>query len=81
VTFVWSALPATFAGIVLGALAWRAGGFNWIVAAAAGVIAFAVAAVLFPIGFEDARPFLAFLAGLTAIAVREFLILAGVLQR
>jgi hypothetical protein len=47
--------------------------------AAAGVIAFAVAALLLPFGLEDARPYLAFLAGLIAIAVREVLIRARIL--
>jgi hypothetical protein len=60
-------------------MAWRTGGFSWIVAAAAAVIAFTVAAVLVPIGLEDARPYLAFLAGVIAIAVRAVLARMGVL--
>jgi len=77
--FVWAIVPAVLTGIVLAAMAWRTGGFSWIVAAAAAVIAFTVAAVLVPIGLEDARPYLAFLAGLIAIAVREVLVRMGVL--
>lgn len=72
-TFVWSALPALATGLVLAAATLRSGGFSWILAAAAAVIAFALAAALLPFGLEDARPYLAFLAGLIAIAVREVL--------
>jgi hypothetical protein len=77
--FVWSVVPAVLTGIALAAMAWRTGGFSWIVAAAAAVIAFTVAAVLVPIGLEDARPYLAFLAGVIAIAVRAVLARMGVL--
>jgi hypothetical protein len=77
--FVWAIVPAVLTGIALAAMAWRTGSFSWIVAAAAAVIAFTVAAVLIPIGLEDARPYLAFLAGVIAIAVRAVLARMGVL--
>jgi hypothetical protein len=78
-TFAWAILPALMTALALAAMAWHRGGFSWIVAAAAAVIAFTIAAVLVPIGLEDARPYLAFLAGLIAIAVREILVRMGVL--
>ena len=77
-TFVWAAVPAALTAIVLSAVTLRSGGFGWILAAATAVIAFAIAALLFPFGLEDARPYLAFLAGLVAIAVREVLISARI---
>jgi hypothetical protein len=78
-SFVWAIIPALMTAVALAAMAWRSGGFSWIVAAATAVIAFSVAAVLVPIGLEDARPYLAFLAGAVAIAVRAVLARMGVL--
>jgi hypothetical protein len=73
-TFVWAILPALITALTLAAMVWSRGNFSWIVAAAVAVVAFTVAAVLVPIGLEDARPYLAFLAGLIAVAVREILV-------
>jgi hypothetical protein len=78
-TFVWAIVPAVLTGLALAAMAWQKGGFNWIIAAAAAVIAFSIATVLVPIGLEDARPYLAFLAGVIAIGVRGVLSRMGVL--
>jgi len=78
-TFVWAIVPALITALALAAMAWQRGGFSWIVAAAAAVIAFSIAAVLVPIGLADARPYLAFLAGLIAVAVREVLVRMGVI--
>ena len=75
--FVWATVPAVLTGIVLAAMAWQKGGFTWIVAAAVGVIAFTIAAIFVPIGLEDARPYLAFLAGVIAIGVRAVLVRMG----
>ena len=79
-TFVWAIVPAMLTGIALAVMAWQTGGFSWVVAAAAAVIAFTVAAVLVPIGLENARPYLAFLSGVVAIAVREVLARMGILS-
>jgi hypothetical protein len=49
--------------LVLAIVVLRTGALTWIVAAPVAVIAFAAAAVLLPAGLEDARPYLAFLAG------------------
>jgi len=78
-TFVWAIVPALMTALALAAMTWQRGGFSWIVAAAAAVIAFSIAAVLVPIGLADARPYLAFLAGLIAVAVREVLVRMGVI--
>lgn len=72
--FVWSTLPAVLTALVLAAVVLRTGTLTWIVAGPVAVIAFAVAAVLLPAGLEDARPYLAFLAGMVSIAVREVLV-------
>jgi hypothetical protein len=77
--FVWSVLPATLTALILAAVVWRTGGISWMAAAAVAVIAFAAAAMLLPLGFNEVRPYLAFLAGLVSIAVRQILIEAGII--
>ncbi len=77
--FVWSAVPALAAALILGAVVWRSGGLSWIVAAAVAVIVFAAAAMLLPLDLHEARPYLAFLAGLVSIAVRQVLIQADII--
>jgi hypothetical protein len=78
-SFVWAIIPAVLTGLALAAMAWQKGGFSWIIAAAAAVIAFSIAAILVPIGLENARPYLAFLAGVIGIAVRVVLVRIGAL--
>jgi hypothetical protein len=78
-TFVWSAVPAVLTAIALVVLTQRAGGFSWIMAAAVAVVAFAVAAAVLPFGQGEAGPYLAFLAGLVSIAVREVLVRIGII--
>lgn len=77
--FVWSTLPAVLTALVLAIVVLRTGALTWIVAAPVAVIAFAAAAVLLPAGLEDARPYLAFLAGMVSIAVREVLVRARII--
>ena len=77
--FVWSAVPAVITGLILGCVVWRTGGLTWVVAAAVAVIAFAGAAMLLPLDLHDARPYLAFLAGVVSIAVRQVLIQADII--
>jgi hypothetical protein len=77
--FVWSAVPAVITGLILGGVVWRTGGLSWVVAAAVAVIAFAGAAMLLPLDLHDARPYLAFLAGVVSIAVRQVLIQADII--
>jgi hypothetical protein len=43
------------------------------------VIAFAVAAMLLPLDLDDARPYLAFLAGVVALMVRQVLVQADII--
>ena len=77
--FVWSALPATLTAVVLAVVVWRTGGLSWMAAAIVAVIAFAAAARLLPLELHDARPYLAFLAGIVSIAVRQVLIQADII--
>jgi hypothetical protein len=63
--FVWSTGPALLTALIL--------------AVVVAVIAFAVAAMLLPLGLDHARPYLAFLAGVVSIAVRQVLIQADVI--
>lgn len=77
--FVWSALPATLTAVVLAVVVWRTGGLSWMAAAIVAVIAFAAAALLLPLELHHARPYLAFLAGIVSIAVRQVLIQADII--
>lgn len=77
--FVWSTGPALLTALILAVVVWRTGGFNWLVAVVVAVIAFAVAAMLLPLGLDHARPYLAFLAGVVSIVVRQVLIQADVI--
>jgi hypothetical protein len=79
VAFVWSAVPALITALIVGAVVWRTGGLSWVVAAAVAVIAFAATAMLLPLDLHDARPYLAFLAGIVSIAVRQVLIQADII--
>lgn len=78
-TFVWAILPAVLSGIALAVVTARHGTFSWVAAAAVGILAFTVAILVFPTGFDGARPYLAFLSGLLAIAVRQVLEQASIL--
>lgn len=79
-TFVWAAIPAALAGLALTAVVWRAGTFPWISAAAAGGIAFMIAAILLPLPagilLTPATAFAAFVA----IFVRLALVGAGIIE-
>jgi hypothetical protein len=77
--FVWSTLPALLTALILGGVVWRTGSFTWLAAAAVAVIAFAVTAMLLPLALHDARPYLAFLAGLVSFAVRQVLVQADII--
>ncbi len=76
---VWSVAPAVLTAIVLAGLTLRLGGFSWILAAAAAVVAFAIVAGALPFGQGAAGPYLAFLAGLVSLVVREVLVQIGVI--
>ena len=78
--FVWSALPAALAALGVMPMVFRRGAFGWVVAAAAGVIAFAAATAIAPIQHEVTLAVLAFFAGLIALAVRYVLLAAGILR-
>jgi hypothetical protein len=78
-TFVWAPLPAIVSGLVLAIVVVRTGAFGWMLAAAIAVIAFAIFSMLLPTWLADARPYLAFLAGLVSIGVRQVLVAAGIL--
>ncbi|MFA5900902.1 MAG: hypothetical protein WC829_17515 [Hyphomicrobium sp.] len=79
VAFVWSAVPAIITAIILAVVVWRTGEMSWLVAAAVAVIAFAGAAMLLPLELSDARPYLATLAGVVSIGVRQVLIQADII--
>lgn len=78
--FVWSALPAALAALILVPMVLRRGTFGWIEAAAAGVIAFAAATVLAPFQNYGGLSVLAFLAGVVALLVRYVLLAVGILR-
>ncbi len=79
-TFVWGIVPALLAGIALAVIVLRQGSVGWIAAAAIGVVAFAIAAIIFPAPeLAHLRPYLAFLSGLVAVVLREMLARARIL--
>ncbi|HRY05635.1 MAG TPA: hypothetical protein P5114_00800 [Hyphomicrobiaceae bacterium] len=71
--FVWSAIPASLAGLVLAAIAWWGGTFPWVTAAAAGGFAFMLAAIAMPLPDGLALTPLTALAAFIAIGVRAML--------
>lgn len=79
--FVWSAVPAAAAGLMLVPVMLKRGTFGWIEAAGTGVVAFAAASALFPFAHGGLLPYLAFLAGLVSLALRAVLIAAGIITR
>jgi hypothetical protein len=78
--FAWSALPSTIAAIGLTPYVLQEGTYGWLHAAVAGVLAFGASAVIAPFEGGAAMPLLAFLAGATAIAVRDMLIRGRILK-
>lgn len=79
-TFVWSVIPAALAGIVLATIVWRRGGYPWITAAAAGGIAFMLAAIAMPLPAALALTPLTALAAFVAIGVRMALVSGAILS-
>jgi len=77
--YVWAAPAAALAAIGLLPFVFRNGAFGWIAAAVAGVIAFAIIAVLFTLPEARLVPYLAFLAGVVSILCRWVLVRFGVL--
>ena len=77
--YVWCAVPSALAAVGLAPLVLRRGRFGMVEAAAAGVVAFAAAAQLFPIPHEGSLTWLAFLAGLVSVALRTVLNRGGIL--
>ena len=78
--FAWSIPPAIACGLVLALVTGFYGSFSWVTAAVVAIFAFTIAAVVFPIGLDDARPYLAFLAGLVGVAVRQALVRSPILS-
>lgn len=80
-TFVWGAVPASLAGLALAFVVWRRGGYPWITAAAAGGIAFTLAAIASPVAPGLALTPLTGLAAFIAIGVRHALVSGGIIAR
>lgn len=72
--FVWAAIPAALTGLVLALVVWRRGSFPWIAAAAAGGIAFMMAAIALRLPNELALTPLTGLAAFISMGVRQMLI-------
>ena len=77
--YVWSAIPAGLAGLMLAALLVARGPFSWAIAGAAGVIAFFIAYVVFPFPHGGLIAGFAAGAGLVATAMALLLRRIGVL--
>lgn len=79
--YIWGAMPAALAALALMPAVIRGGTFGPLAAAAAGVAAFAAAAAVLDVPDPDLLPYLAFLAGLVAVACRAVLIGSGILLK
>lgn len=79
--FVWASIPASLAGLALALVAWRRGGFAWITAAAAGGLAFMLAAIAMPLPAGLALTPLTAVAAFIGIAVRSMLAGGGIITR
>ena len=78
--YVWAAVPAALSGLAFGvviAVGWPA---SWAVAGIAGVIGFTIATVFMPFEHGGLLSYIAFGAGLFAVACRAILVKAGVLK-
>jgi hypothetical protein len=80
-SFVWSALPAGLAGAVLAAVVSLQGTFHWLVAAAAAVAGFGVAAVVAPGLLPNHHTFVAAIAGLVGVGCWHLLVRTGIVPR
>lgn len=78
--FIWSAMPAIVAALGLTPYVLQSGTYGWLHAAVAGVLAFTAATVIWPFSDGQSTTFLAFLAGLVAMAMRSMLIRGGILK-
>ncbi len=79
-TFVWSVLPAAVAAAIVIPFVLRQGTFGWIVAAIAGVVAFAIVVAFSNMPHREYLPVLAFFAGLVSLGVRQALVAGNVLS-
>ena len=78
--FAWGAMPATVAALGLVPYVLQTGTYGWLHAAVAGVLAFIATQIIWPFPAGAAMPFLAFLAGIVAIAMRWLLINGRILK-
>ncbi len=79
--YLWSAIPAALAALMLLPLVWKRGRFGIPEAGIAGVAAFGVAFVLAPLPLGGAIAYAAFAAGLISIAVRQILVAGNIIAR
>lgn len=79
-TFVWSAVPAGLAALVIVPVVGVTGSVGALVAAAAGVAGFFIATLFTDFAYRDFMPAMAFLAALVALGVRYALMAGGVLK-
>ena len=78
-TFVFAVPPSVATGVALAIVVFRYATFSWVLAAAVGIIAFSVFSFALPDDLTDARPFMAFLAGIVAIVGRQVLLAIGII--
>lgn len=79
--YVWAAIPAALAALMVLPLVLRIGRFGWIHAAAAGVAGFGLVAVVTGVPSRDLLPVLAFVAGLVSIGVQLAMESGGVIEK
>jgi hypothetical protein len=79
--YLWSAVPAAFTALIVLPFLWRRGTFGWPEAGIAGVVGFGLGFVLAPLPLGSATVYVAFLAGLISIVVRQILLVGNVISR
>lgn len=79
--YVWAAIPAALAAIVVIPRVLRNGHFGWIEAAAAGVVGFAAVAIVTGSPPREYMAGLSFVAGLVSILVQRAMESGGIIRR
>lgn len=79
--YIWAATPAALSGLICALLISRGWVAHWAIVGGLGVLGFTIAAILMPFGHDELLTFIAFGAGLIAIACYAALRKAGVLQK
>lgn len=79
--YVWAAVPAALAAIIVLPRVFRLGRFGWIEAAVAGVVAYAATSVVTGMPARELLPGLSFVAGIVSVCVWRAMESGGIIKR